>query len=75
MSLLGPCLFRACDILVAQPDAWDRYGERATLCSSSFARVDKAAQPSRRAAPGAALAAKSCEWGERKVLKLLRKAR
>ena len=27
------------------------------------------------AAPGAALAAKSCEWGERKVLKLLRKAR
>ena len=31
MSLFGPCLFRACDILVAQPDAWDRYGERATL--------------------------------------------
>ena len=41
MSLFGPCLFRACDILVAQPDAWDRYGERATLCSSSFARVEQ----------------------------------
>ena len=32
MSLFGPCLFRACDILVVQPDASDRYGGRATLC-------------------------------------------
>ena len=32
MSLFGPCLFRACDILVVQSDGWDRYCELATLC-------------------------------------------
>ena len=32
LSLFGPALFHACDLLVVQTDAWDRYGERATLC-------------------------------------------
>ena len=32
MSLFGPALFRACDLLVVQADAWDRYAGRDTLC-------------------------------------------
>ena len=43
-------LFRACDLLVVQPDAWDRYGGRATLCFSSFAR-GRAGSQGRRDAP------------------------
>ena len=32
LSLFGPALFCARDLLMVQPDAWDRYAERATLC-------------------------------------------
>ena len=32
LSLFGPALFRVCDLLVVQTDAWERYGERATRC-------------------------------------------
>jgi len=50
---LGGALFRACALLVVQTDAWDRYGECATLCLSSFAGVEQAAKAveTRRAGP------------------------
>ena len=32
MSLFRPGLFGACAPVLVQTDAWDRYGERATLC-------------------------------------------
>ena len=46
-------LFCRSAILVVQPDAWDRYGECATLCLSSFAGVEQAAKAveTRRAGP------------------------
>ena len=55
LSLFGLALFRACDLLVVQPDAWERCAGCATLCSSSFARVEQAAKAAKGAAPGAAV--------------------
>ena len=65
VSLFIRALFRAYDLLVVQPDAWDRYAGRATLCSSSFARSSR--QPSLRDAPlsGAALRYIHCVKGIR----------
>ena len=56
LSLFGLALFRACDLPVVQPYAWDRYGERATLCFELGwpAGADKQSRNSRRA--GARLA-------------------
>ena len=47
MSLFGPCLFRVFYILVVQPDAWDRYGERATRCFE-FGAAGQGRQQSRK---------------------------
>ena len=52
MSLFGPCLFRACDILVVQPDASDRYGGRATLCFELGCPLGRAESKFGRAEPG-----------------------
>ena len=50
LSLFGPALFHACDLLVVQTGAWDRYGERATLCFSSVCQ-GRAGSQGRRDAP------------------------
>ena len=47
LSLFGPALFRVCDLLVVQTDAWERYGERATRCFE-FGAAGQGRQQSRK---------------------------
>ena len=47
LSLFGPALFCARDLLMVQPDAWDRYGERATRCFE-FGAAGQGRQQSRK---------------------------
>ena len=47
LSLFAPALFRVCDLLVVQTDAWERYGERATCCFE-FGAAGQGRQQSRK---------------------------
>ena len=65
VAILASGFSRRHTLLVVQTDAWDRYGERATLCSSSFARLEQAAKLAKGAAPGAVLRYIRCVKGIR----------
>ena len=52
VAILASGFSRRHTLLVVQTDAWDRYGDHATLCSSSFWVVEQAAKPSRDALLG-----------------------
>ena len=47
LSLFGPALFCARDLLMVQTDAWERYGERATRCFE-FGAAGQGRQQSRK---------------------------
>ena len=55
LSLFGLALFRACDLLVVQPDAWERYSCCETSSCLFARRAGQAAKPARRSVKGAAL--------------------